>query len=89
MRLATQSAKSNFPMKRFVAAILFAGTLSIISSTSAQAPAQKDDQALLALVKEVQAQQLEIAANQVKIETKLAEVVEAIRIARIYAGRGR
>jgi hypothetical protein len=76
-------------MKRFVVAILFAGTLAIISSTSAQAPAQKDDQVILALVKEVQTQQLEIAANQVKIETKLADVAEAVRVARIYAGRGR
>jgi hypothetical protein len=76
-------------MKRFVVAILFAGTLAIISSTSAQAPAQKDDQVILALIKEVQTQQLEIAANQVKIETKLADVAEAVRVARIYAGRGR
>jgi NADH:ubiquinone oxidoreductase subunit E len=76
-------------MKRFVAAILFAGTLFIISSTSAQAPAQKDEQALLTLVKEVQAQQLEIAANQAKIETKLADVAETIRVARIYTSRGR
>ena len=75
-------------MKRFFAAIAFAGALSIISS-SAQAPAQKDDQALLRLVKEVQAQQLEIAANQTKIEAKLAEVAEAVRIARIYSSRSR
>ena len=76
-------------MKRFVAAILFAGTLTIISSTNAQAPAQKDEQAVLALVKEVQAQQLEIAANQAKIETKLADIAETIRVARIYVSRGR
>jgi len=76
-------------MKRFIAAILFAGTLAIISSTSAQAPAQKDEQTLLALVKEVQAQQLEIAANQTKIDTKLADIAEAIRVARIYSSRGR
>jgi NADH:ubiquinone oxidoreductase subunit E len=76
-------------MKRFVAAILFAGALSIISSTSAQAPAQKDDQALLQLIEEVQMQQLEIAANQTKIEARLADIAEAIRIARIYSSRGR
>jgi NADH:ubiquinone oxidoreductase subunit E len=78
-----------FSMKRFVAVILFAGMLSIISSTSAQAPAQNDEQALLALIKEVQAQQLEIAANEAKIETKLADVAEIIRVARIYTSRGR
>jgi hypothetical protein len=77
-----------FEMKPFVAPLLFAGALSLISSTSAQAPAQ-DDQTVLQLVKDVQAQQLEIAANQVKIETKLAEVAEAVRIARIYASRSR
>lgn len=76
-------------MKRFVAPLLLAGALSLISSTSAQSPAQKDDQAVLQLVKEVQAQQVEIAANQVKIETKLADAAEAVRIARIYASRGR
>jgi hypothetical protein len=77
-------------MKRFFAAILLVGTLSLIS-TSGQAPAsaQKDEQTLLALIKEVQQQQVEIAANQVKIETKLADVAEAVRIARIYASRGR
>jgi|GEM_PF-1059381 hypothetical protein len=78
-----------FEMKPFVAPLLFAGALSLISSTSAQAPAQKDDETVLQLVKEVQTQQLEIAANQVKIETKLADVAEAVRIARIYASRSR
>lgn len=76
-------------MKRLVAAILFAAALCFISSTSAQAPAQKEDQALLQLVKEVQAQQQEIAANQAKIETKLVDITEAVRIARIYSSRGR
>jgi hypothetical protein len=78
-----------FEMKPFVAPLLFAGALSLISSTSAQAPVQKDDETVLQLVKEVQTQQLEIAANQVKIETKLADVAEAVRIARIYASRSR
>jgi hypothetical protein len=78
-----------FEMKPFVAPLLFAGALSLISPTRAQAPAQKDDQTILQLVKEVQTQQLEIAANQVKIETKLAGVAEAVRIARIYASRSR
>jgi NADH:ubiquinone oxidoreductase subunit E len=75
-------------MTRSIATILFAGALSIISS-SAQAPAQKDNQAVLQLVKEVQAQELEIAANQTKIEAKLADIAEAIRLARIYSSRAR
>ena len=76
-------------MKRFVAPLLLASALGFAPFTSAQAPAQKDDQAVLQLVKEVQAQQREIAANQIKIETKLAEVAEAVRTARIYSSRGR
>ncbi len=60
-----------------------------LSSLDAQAPGQKEDQTIYQLVKEVQAQQTEIAANQTKIETKLAEVAEAVRIARIYSSRGR
>jgi hypothetical protein len=75
-------------MKRFIATILFAGALSIISS-SAQAPAQKDDQAVLQLAKEVQAQQLEIAANQTKIEEKLVEIAEQIRVARLFSARSK
>jgi hypothetical protein len=78
-----------FEMKPFIAPLLFAGVLCLISSTSAQAPSEKDDQTVLQLVKDVQMQQLEIAANQVKIETQLAEVAEAVRIARIYASRSR
>ena len=78
-----------FEMKPFIAPLLFASALSLVSSTSAQAPAQEVDQTVLQLVKDVQTQQLEIAANQVEIETQLAEVAEAVRIARIYASRSR
>lgn len=75
-------------MKRFLAATLLVVALSL-SSLDAQAPAQKEDQTVLQLAKDVQAQQTEIAANQTKIEAKLAEVAEAVRIARIYSSRGR
>lgn len=56
----------------------------------AQAPKteSKDEQQLVALTKEVQAQQAQITDNQAKIEAKLAEVAEAIRLARIYSSRG-
>ena len=75
-------------MKRFLAATLLVVALSL-SSLDAQAPAQKEDLTVLQLAKDVQAQQTEIAANQTKIEAKLAEVAEAVRIARIYSSRGR
>jgi hypothetical protein len=54
---------------------------------AAQAPASKDDQELLALIKELQTQQIQIAQNQAKIEAKLAEVSEALRVARIFSSR--
>ena len=54
----------------------------------AQSPVSSDPKQLEALMKEVQAQQVQIAANQAKIDAKLATLAEAIRIARIYAGRG-
>jgi hypothetical protein len=61
----------------------------LIASGSAQSPpAVNKEQELLALVKEVQTQQAQIASNQAKIDSKMAEVTEAVRIARIFAGRG-
>ncbi|HEY1582422.1 MAG TPA: hypothetical protein VGF73_04915 [Chthoniobacterales bacterium] len=61
---------------------LFAGTIA------AQSPATADDQRVAALLKEVQAQQIQIADNQAKIDAKLVSLGEAIRIAKIYASRG-
>ena len=43
---------------------------------------------LEAMFKEVQAQQIQIAENQAKIDAKLATLAEAIRVARIYSSRG-
>jgi len=60
----------------------------LTTSGSGQNPSTNNEQRLLALVKEVEAQQAQIAANQEKIDSKLAEVTEAIRVARIFAGRG-
>jgi protein-disulfide isomerase len=50
---------------------------------------ERDQQQIVALTKEVQSQQTAIAENQTKINEKLAAVAEAIRQAKIYAGRGR
>lgn len=75
--------------RRFLAALL---SLSLLAGASicAQAPTpqSKEDEQLLVLVKEVQAQQAQIAENQKQIEAKLAEVAEALRVARIYSSRG-
>jgi hypothetical protein len=54
-----------------------------------QAPDASDEQKLLALVKEVQAQQAQIAENQSKIDAKLAEIAETLRVARIFTSRER
>ena len=60
--------------------------LVAVTFAGAQIPAD-DQQQLLALIKEVQIQQKVIAENQAKIDAKLAEVTEAVRLARIYAKR--
>ena len=76
-----------FPMRRqFLAAISFIA-LTAALPLAAQAPDASEQQQLVALVKEIQAQQAQIADNQTKIETKLAELAEAIRVARLFAGK--
>jgi hypothetical protein len=76
------------PMKRIIAMTVFASMVVMITAGSGQTPASKDDETLLALAADVQAQQARIADNQTKIDAKMAEVMEAIRVARIFAGRG-
>ena len=60
----------------------------VITSGSGQTSGTKDDQDLLALVSDVQAQQARMVDNQGKIDAKMVDVLEAIRVARIFAGRG-
>ena len=65
------------------------GALALFAtSIGAQSTAPTDSKQLEALIKVVQAQQVQIAENQAKIDAKLVTLSEAIRIARIYAGRG-
>jgi ABC-type transporter MlaC component len=67
----------------------FCAVLTLASSALAQAPPQSPAQAeLAALIKEVRAQQAAMAANQSKINEKLANLAENIRVARIYSSRG-
>lgn len=72
-------------MKHLVALTFLA--LAPLSSAQTAAPANPQEQQLLAAVKEVQAQQAAIAENQAKIEAKLVTVAEAVRIAKIYSSR--
>ena len=76
-------------MKRILLALLLSGTLLVMSFSAAQTPDANQEQKLLALIKDVQTQQAQLAANQAKIEEKLAEVTETIRTARIYTKRER
>ena len=73
-------------MKGIFLALLFPVTL-LISSSVAQTPDPKQEQQLAALIKEVQAQQAQIAENQAKLETQLADVAETVRVARIFSKR--
>jgi len=73
-------------MRRILCALLVSVTVLALSSGVAQTPDLQNQQ-LLALIKEVQAQQAQIADNQTKLEAKLADVAEAIRVARIYSKR--
>jgi len=56
----------------------------VMSFSAAQTPDPNQEQKLLALIKEVQTQQAQLAENQAKIEEKLAET---IRTTRIYSKR--
>jgi hypothetical protein len=67
----------------------FCAIITLASSAPAQAPQPSSGQAeLAALIKEVRAQQAAMAANQSKINEKLATLTEVIRVARIYSSRG-
>jgi hypothetical protein len=67
----------------------FCAIFTLASSAPAQAPQQNPGQAeLAALIKEVRAQQAAVAANQVKINERLATLTETIRMARIFSSRG-
>jgi outer membrane lipoprotein-sorting protein len=69
--------------------LMLLGALALlVTSSDAQSPAPDKSQQLQALLKEVQAQQIQLAENQAKIEAKLVTLAEAIRIAKIYASRG-
>jgi hypothetical protein len=65
-------------------ACLFAAAVAKLNAAD---PAPQDQQ-IAAAIKEIQTQQAQIADNEIKIAAKLATVVEAVRVARIYSSRG-
>jgi hypothetical protein len=67
----------------------FCALVILVSAAPAQSPQRNlAQEELNALIKEVRAQQIAVAANQAKINEKLATLAESIRIARIYSSRG-
>ena len=74
-------------MKLPFLALLFSATLLVLPLSVAQTPNSAKEEKLLALVKQVQSQQAQITDNQLKIESKLVDLAETIRIARIYGAR--
>jgi hypothetical protein len=75
-------------MKRLSALTAFF-SLALLEVAPAAEPPGALQQQVLAVAKEVQGQQAAIAENQAKIDAKLAIVAEAVRVARIYSGRGK
>jgi hypothetical protein len=76
-------------MKKNFVSLLLAAIVLGLASSRAQTPDPNQEARLLALIREIQTQQAQLAANQAKIEEKLATVSETIRTARIYAKRER
>jgi hypothetical protein len=74
-------------MNRISLSLLLAAGLFAISLSIAQTPGANQEAKLLALIREVQTQQAQLAENQAKIEEKLSTVSEIIRTARIYTKR--
>ena len=77
---------------KILSALIAIGVLGLASGASGAEPSKesdRDQQQIIALTKELQGQQTAIADNQKKIDEKLAAITEAIRLAKIYAGRGR
>jgi hypothetical protein len=75
-------------MKRSALALSLCLTMiALVSSAQAPDATAENEQKLLALAKEVQVQQAQLAENQAKIADKLNQLAEAIRVSRIFAAR--
>ena len=73
-------------MKQIALPLLAALALAAPSYGQTNAQAQQDQQTL-ALIRDLQTQQVAIAENQAKIEAKIGNLAEALRLARIYSSR--
>lgn len=69
--------------------LLLMPALLVVSASFAQSPNPTEEARLLALVREVQTQQAQLADNQAKIEEKLNTVADIVKDARLYSKRSR
>ena len=76
-------------MKKFSALIIICLSGAVVAASAAEPAkdADRDQQQLAALTKEIQGQQTAMADNQAKIDAKMATIAEALRLAKIYASR--
>ena len=74
-------------LSALTAACFLAG-LTALPAAEPSKEAEREQQQLAALTKEVQAQQTAIVENQTRINEKVVAVAEALRLAKIYASRG-
>jgi len=65
------------------------GAFAFLHPNRLTAQSDTDAVALAAIVQDVQTQQTTLADNQKQIDSKLADIAESLRTARIYAGRGK
>ena len=82
--------RERFAPMKFLPALVATSLFALLVSAPAAEPSkenEREQQQLLALVKEVQSQQAAIAENQTKIDAKMAAIAEALRLARIYSSR--
>jgi len=70
--------------KRAIQAVAFVSIFaSLFCSSSAQEPSN-----LVATVDSLKKQQSQIADNQTKLDEKISDLTESIRVARLYMSRG-
>jgi hypothetical protein len=82
--------RDQFAPMKFLPVLIVTCLLALLASVPAAEPSKENEreaQQLVALAKEVQAQQAAIAENQTKIDAKLAAIAETLRLAKIYSSR--
>jgi hypothetical protein len=74
-------------MKRTISSGVLALVALALTAATAETPPTKDEQQLLALVEQIKAQQNQLTDNQTKIDSKMEDLTEVIRVARLSAGK--